>query len=238
MASMTDFSNTLLQTLGSKVAADLTGKGALVDLPFKLEIYDHGAPLNYVYFPEGCLFSLVRTSIDGRTVESGLCGYEGAVGLIEACGTRIASATTIVQVAGKAWRIPFLACAELGFRGGRPAQQFFANAEYLSIEARHSAVCRSFHTAQHRMARWIIEYQRRSGVGADLPMTQELLGDMLGVQRTTVSEIAAGLKARKLITYARGKLRVLDQAGLERVACDCIATLAEERARVRAANAA
>jgi len=86
------------------------------------------------------------------------------------------------------------------------------------------------------MARWIIEYQRRSNVGAVLPMTHELLSDMLGVQRTTVSTIASTLKDRGLITYIRGKLRVVDQEGLERVACDCTVTLAEERARIRAAN--
>jgi CRP-like cAMP-binding protein len=234
---MAEFSNHLLQTLGSSISSELTAKGSLVALPFKLEIYDHGEPLNYVYFPEGCLFSLVRTSIDGKSVESGLCGYEGAVGLIEACGSRIATATTIVQVPGRAWRIPYMACADVAFRGGRAAQQFFTNAEYLSIEARQSAVCRSFHKAQHRMARWIVEYQRRSDVGSVLPVTHELLSDMLGVQRTTVSEIAAVLRDRGLISYARGKLKVLDQEGLERAACDCSQTLAEERARIRATNA-
>lgn len=232
---MFEYTNHLLLALGEQPAEKLTSRGTLVDLTFQKEIYDHGDPIDYVYFPEGCLLSLVRTSLDGQTVESGLCGYEGAVGLVEACGSCAASAATVVQVPGPAWRIPYLAVRELAFLGGKPAKCFFSNAEYLTIEARQSAVCRSFHTAQHRLARWIVEYQRRSSVQSALPMTHEFLAAMLGVRRTTVTDIASELKQRGIISYSRGKLKVINQRALERISCDCSTTLDLERARIRAA---
>ena len=230
---MAEHKNELLNALSVADAARLTGRGALVDLPFGQFIYDAGDPLNWVYFPEGCLFSLVRSTPDGQTTESGLCGYEGAVGLLEACGSRAISASTVVQVPGPAWRVRHEDCRVLVAEGGRAAEIAFAAAEFQLIEARQSAVCRSFHLAEARLARWMLEYRKRAAVDDVIPITQEFLAAMLGVQRTTVTAIASEMKANSLIDYSRGRIVLKDVAAMERISCDCGQVLDEERRRIR-----
>jgi CRP-like cAMP-binding protein len=230
---MAQFRNMLLASLSEEDAAQLTARGALVDLAFGLSIYETGVPITSVYFPEGCLFSLVRSTPDGQTTESGLCGYESALGLLEACGSRTMSASTVVQVGGPAWRVRCEDCQALIAKGGRAAEIAFASAEFQLIEARQSAVCRSFHPAEARLARWMLEYRKRAAVDEVIPMTQEFLAAMLGVQRTTVTAIASEMKISGLIDYSRGRVTLKDMAGLERIACDCSRSLDEERERIR-----
>ena len=230
---MAGFKNLLLNALSDGEAARLTARGALIDLAFGTAIYDAGAPLNYVYFPEGCLFSLVRSTPDGQTTESGLCGYEGAVGLLEACGSRAISASTVVQVPGPAWRMRHEDCRALVAEGGRAGQIAFAAAEFQLIEARQSALCRSFHQAEARLARWMLEYRKRAAVDEVIPITQEFLAAMLGVQRTTVTAIAGEMKAKNLINYSRGRIVLKDVAAMKRISCDCGQVLDEERDRIR-----
>jgi CRP-like cAMP-binding protein len=229
---MAAFKNTVLTALGAE-AEKLTKRGALVNLPFGETVYEAGGPLNYVYFPEGCLLSLVRSTPDGQTTESGLCGYEGALGFLEACGSRTISATTVVQVPGPAWRVRHGACRALVGAGGRAAEIAFAAAEFQLIEARQSALCRSFHLADARLARWLLEYRKRSAVADAIPITQEFLAAMLGVQRTTVTAIARDMKASGVISYSRGQITVKDVAAVERMSCDCGEVLDQERERLR-----
>jgi len=230
---MSQFRNTILSALSEREVERLTAKGgARVELPFQKPIYQAGDRIEFVYFPEGCLMSLVRTNQDGQTVESGLCGYEGAVALTEACGSQTTSAQTVVQVGGPAWRFRHEECCALASESRRAQRAFFANAEFQLIEARQSALCRSFHQGEARMARWFLEYRKRSQVQATLPITQEFLAAMLGVQRTTVTALAREMKADGLIDYTRGKVTLLDLKGLQQISCDCGAQLDEERARV------
>jgi CRP-like cAMP-binding protein len=229
----TDYSNWLLAAMGEDAANELKAQGTLVDLPFGQAIYEAGDPVDFVYFPQGCLLSLVRSTQEGQTAESGLCGMEGALGLLEACGSSTMTSTTIVQVPGRTWRIPHDACRSVVMRGGRPTQALCANAEFLIVEARQSALCRSYHPIQARLARWILEYHERAAVDRVMPVTQELLAAMLAVTRTTVTATAGELKARKLIDYNRGKLVILNKPALEALVCECRPTLHRERERVR-----
>ena len=103
-------------------------------------------------------------------------------------------------------------------------------AEIMLAEARQSVVCQAMHSVEGRCARWLLESRDRSGVGDRLPLTQEYLAAMLGVQRTTVNPIAGALQRRGLIQYSRGRIDILDAEGLQRAACDCRRVLPEHRA--------
>jgi DNA-binding GntR family transcriptional regulator len=93
-------------------------------------------------------------------------------------------------------------------------------------------MCNALHTVENRLARWLLECAERCGGRTVLPLTQEFLGAMLGVQRTTVNTFAAQLQKAGLITYSRGKVTIVDAAGLEYYACECRRVTKDERARL------
>lgn len=233
---MSLFENAVLASLGQVEALQLTAKGARIDLEFGSPLWEAGDRIDWVYFPEGALLSNIRYTEEGQATETGMAGYEGAAGLVEACGSRLASTNTVVQVGGPAWRVPAEDCRALGFKGGSLTETLLRQMEFQLTESRQSALCRSFHLAEARMARWLLESRDRSGVTDVLPMTQEFLAAMLGVRRTTVTAFAREMQQRDLIRYSRGKIEIIDPEGLESLACECRQVLVEERARLGAAR--
>lgn len=224
--------NLILRALGEQDRARLLQRASRLELAFAARLYDVGDAVHWVYFPEGALLSMVISTEDGRTAESGMVGYESALGLVEACGTGAATASTIVQVAGSAWKVPAAACRELSDTSSTFRQVVWAQIEFQLVESRQSATCRSFHPVEARLARWLLESRDRDNERDDLPMTQEFLANMLGVQRTTVTAFAGELQKKGLIEYSRGRLRYIDLEGLEDLACECRKVLIEERRRL------
>ena len=157
----------------------------------------------------------------GRRVESAMIGNEGAGGLMETCGSGTATLHCVVQVDGQAWRAPSSLCRELALSGEGFARRAWTAAELQMFEARQSAFCQARHTVEARFARWLLESLERSGGRNPMPLTQEFVAAMLGVQRTTVSGFASQLQREGLITYHRGSLTLVDEAALERRACEC-----------------
>jgi CRP-like cAMP-binding protein len=226
------FENEALSGLAPEHAAELTGRGARLELVLGKRLAEPGEALEWVYFPEGALVSLVISTEDGRTAESGMVGREGVVGLVEACGSGVATTTCVVQSAGPAWRVPAAACRSLAEAAPSFRALLMRQLEFQMIESRYSATCRSFHPVEQRLARWLLECQDR-GDGSDiLATTQEYMASMLGVQRTTVNAFAKLLQDRGLIHYSRGKVRLIDVEGLERLACECRGVLVRERERL------
>lgn len=229
---MSIFENAVLASMSQAEALQLTAKGARVDLEFGAPLWEAGDRITSVYFPEGALLSNIRLTREGQATETGMTGYEGAGGLAEACGSRLAGTSSIVQVGGAAWRVPAEDCRALAIRGGAFTEALFRLTEFQLIESRQSALCRSFHLAEARLARWLLESRDRSGAKTTLPMTQEFLAAMLGVRRTTVTAFAGELQQRDLIRYSRGTIEFIDPVGLEDLACECRHVLVEERARL------
>ena len=161
-----------------------------------------------------------------------MAGYEGAAGLVEACGSGVANTYTVVQVDGPAWRVRAEDCRAMATEGGALTRTLITLMEFQLTESRQSALCRSFHRAEKRLARWLLESRDRSRAKTTLPVTQEFLAAMLGVRRTTVTAFASELQQRGLIRYSRGKIELTDIDGLEQVACECRQVLVDERARL------
>jgi CRP-like cAMP-binding protein len=194
-----------------------------------------GDAVERVVWVETGLLSIVYSSAEGQSVETSMVGREGAGNLLEACGSGISYLTVLVQVEGRGFSVSAAACRDLFERSAPFRAQVVRYGEAQMAEGRQSVVCQAMHEVEGRCARWILEASDRGGIQGPLPLTQEYLAAMLGVQRTTVTPIAAALQRRGLIRYSRGRMDVLDAAGLERVACVCRRSVAEHRARVSGA---
>ena len=136
-----------------------------------------------------------------------------------------------MQVAGQAHRIDSERLEELKHASPTLRDALSRYADCLIAQVLQSVACNVLHRLEPRFARWLLTVQDRSGT-SDVPLTQEFLAEMLGVQRTTVSAVARTFNDRGLIRYARGRIVVLDRPGLEAAACACHAAVVEHFERV------
>ena len=193
-----------------------------------------GEPVDSVYFVDRGLLSVVASDRNGETVETSMVGREGASGLVAACGVGVPYMTHLVQIEGAGRRAPAALCRGLFQSSAAFRDIVTRHTQHVLAETRQSAVCQAMHSAEGRCARWLLESGDRAGCGDLVPLTQEYLAAMLGVQRTTVSAVASTLQRAGLIRYSRGRIRILDHPGLERASCDCRKAVKEFRETVLA----
>jgi CRP-like cAMP-binding protein len=188
-------------------------------------------PIRHVYFPLNCLLSLVTTMADGASVESGTIGREGMSGvpvLLDAAQTTM---PTFCQVPGAAVRLRADLFKEAYERSPAVRRLLNRYIHTVVVVGSHSAACNRLHRLDQRFSRWLL--MSSDGVGTDdLALTQEFLSVMLGVRRAGVTEAALEAQAAGLIDYRRGRIRLLDRAGLERRACECYARTKSEYERL------
>lgn len=230
-------SNIFLSGVSKTSYARLMEGSTLVDLNLGRQIMTQGGQVDWVYFPESCLLSLISVDGCGESIETSMSGLEGAAGLLEACGSGQSSVDCVVQVNGKAWRASSAHCRRLAFSDMAFNADAWRLIEFQMSESRQSGLCQATHTVEARAARWLLESLDRSGGRNPLPLTQDFLASMLGVQRTTVSAVAAELQRRGLISYARGRVTIVDAPGLEKLACECRQSTRQQRARLRLSGA-
>jgi Mn-dependent DtxR family transcriptional regulator len=132
--------------------------------------------------------------------------------------------TAFAQLPGNGWLLKVADAMELCRRTPATRDLFFRNEEYILVQAQQTAACNAKHRIPQRLATWILRAQYDSGE-EELVLTQEYLAQMLGVQRASVSMFAGVLQEKGLVSYRRGRVRVLDSAGLAREACECHAAL-------------
>lgn len=184
-------------------------------------LFDQGEDVTQTYFPgPGVVVSLVVTMADGRAVESATIGREGAVGGIVSAGHKPAFSRAAVQIGGTALRMDTSAVESAKERSSVIRDLFNRYADTLLAQTLQSVACNALHSLDARLCRWLLTTHDR--VDSDeIALTQEYLAEMLGVQRTTVSGVARVLQERGLIAYSRGRMVILDRAGLEKSACEC-----------------
>jgi CRP-like cAMP-binding protein len=187
------------------------------------EIYEPGAPIEEIYFPQSGMISLLVVAKDGGAVETATIGREGAVGH-GALGKRLSFTRATTQVAGRFSIIRASALAHL-VQDHAPLRDMITHyTEVLWAEAQQLAACNAVHDAPARLCRWLLQVSDRTG-NQTLPLTQELIAQMLGIRRTTVTIMAQSLQRRGLIKYMRGRISILDREKLEHCACECYAVL-------------
>jgi CRP-like cAMP-binding protein len=188
------------------------------------------ARITHVYFPQGCVVSLLTPADDGPAVEVGLVGNEGMVGLSLFLGGRNATTQAVLQVPDGLSRMSAAAFVRALARGPTLHRLMQAYTRTLLGQIAQGLACNQRHLVGPRCARWLLMAHDR--VGADrFTLTQEFLGQMLGVQRPTVSLAAQGLQSLGLIRYVRGQVTVTDRAGLEAAACGCYGLIEADYAR-------
>lgn len=199
----------------------------LKDVPLKqgTVLAEQGDTIDQVYFPHSGMVSIVVVLSGGeKSVETATVGREGAVSAIAGLGERSAIARAIVQVEGHGARIPARAF-QAAVRQSPFLRDFIVRyQEMLLHQAQQSTACNALHEARPRLCRWLL--QTRDRLDSDtVALTQEFLAQMLGVRRTTVTELARGLQSKGLVRYKRGKIEILDRPGLEACACECYEAL-------------
>ncbi|TNC72020.1 Crp/Fnr family transcriptional regulator [Rubellimicrobium roseum] len=224
--------NRLLAAMGNEGRGALAPHLRAVELSRGQRLFEPGEDVGWMHFPcDGTMLSLIVVLPDGRTADTGLIGCEGAVGGLVSRGHRPAFARAVVQIPGAAWRVEVGHVEEAKERVAALGDALARYADCLLAQLLQTVACNGRHSLEQRMANWLLTMQDRQGA-AELPLTQEYLGEMLGVSRTYVTRTAAAFQAQGLIGYARGRLRVLDRAGLRAVSCDCQDTVAAHYDRV------
>lgn len=195
-----------------------------VELERNQLLEDVGEPVSHVFLPINCILSVVTVMRSGAQVESRTIGRESGYGLLNAVGSPLSFERTMAQVAGSAWRAPLPVVRDAAMRAPSLAQSIVRHAQATLVQSAQSIACNTLHSAEQRLCRWLLLTQDR--LGSDVvPLTQEHLAIMLGVQRTTVTALASQLQDRGMISYVRGKITILDRPAIEHCACECYAAI-------------
>ena len=224
--------NSFLRGLDASSFDQFSEQLAFVELAHGAQVQNNEGKVDWVYFPETCLLSMTASDCSGNSVETSMVGNEGAAGLIEACSSGISTVDSTVQIDGRAWRSPAYLVEQIAASNPSFGAAAWRVAELQLVESRQSGLCQAMHSVEHRFVRWLLECSDRTGRRNPLPLTQDALSLMLGVQRTTVSGVASELQHKGLLRYHRGSLEILDAEGLEHFACDCRRLAKAERARL------
>jgi CRP-like cAMP-binding protein len=212
--------NSLLAALPRTEYEHLISGLESVKLAFGEVLYQPGEPILHAYFPNDCLVSLLAV-VEGRTIlEVGLVGSEGMVGIPLALGIGVSPIRVLVQESGTAMRIKTARFDREFSRNPSLRRDLLRYTHALMAQATQTAVCSRFHLLEARLARMLLMTRDRMRSN-DFRLTHEFLAQMLGVRRVGVTKAAGALQRRKLISYSRGRIRILDGNGLEAASCRC-----------------
>ncbi len=194
-----------------------------IELHFAQEIYCSGEVIPHIYFPTGSYISLV-TPISGSTgLEVGLVGNEGMLGMTLLLGVDIAPFHAVVQGAGPALRIATPMFLQQ-LKHSAALHQLLKRYLFVAMsQLSQRTVCTRFHMVEARLACWLLMTQDRAH-SIHFHATHVFLAYMLGVRRVGITKAANSLQQKKLISYHRGDITILDRAGLEAESCGCYRT--------------
>lgn len=219
--------NRLLAALPKKDYQALQRHLEEIPLVFEEILYHPNVLISDVYFPNSGIVSLVAADNPRATLEVGLVGKEGILGLAIFMGVNTAQKLAVVQGAGSAMKMKATAFRKECNSGGALPRLLQRYTHSLLTQITQAAICNQFHAVDARLARWLLMTHDRMG-DDEFRLTQEFLSNMLGVRREGVCRAAGDLQKRKLIQYSRGRLKVLDRAGLEAVSCGCYEIIRNE----------
>jgi len=213
-------SNLILLSISDNGYASLRPHLEYVSFPNHLVLHEAGGKLEFAYFPNHGLISLVVVMKDGKTVEAGIVGKEGFTGIPAAVGLSRSPFQAVVQITGDGFRVA--AGALQNTLESAPHLQLILSryAAIRGMQVAQTAACNRLHDIGQRLARWLLMTQDRMDSGS-LPITHDFLATMLGTDRPTVSLAAGVLQRKKIIEYTRGAVKIVNRKKLEESACEC-----------------
>lgn len=226
--------NLVLRAVEDDLWARFSGRFERVAFAKGQALQETGDEVEWVYFPETGLIGLVAETSGGESAQCTTVGREGAEGVFEACGSRRAFYRAIVPVPGDALRVRAGVYRDLFDQSAGLRTAVHKLVEVLLAESRQYVACNALHSLQSRLARLLVDAQEKSGSGTALPLTQDALAQMLGVQRTSVALAIASLEKVGVVRRGRGAVDIVDRQALEREACSCLGTLSFAREEIYA----
>lgn len=226
MSNLDPMANRLLAALQREQFNVLAPYMTTVSFPQNQILLETGDEVDQVYFPHSGMLSLLAVMRDGKAIETATVGREGVVGAMAGLGLYKSMVRVVVQLPMTTTKI-----SSTNFRKVVAGSETLRNMciqynEVLLSQARITAACNALHPVEERFARWLLQSADRAESNT-VGLTQELMAEMLGVRRTSVTEVAGKLQAAGYITYSRGVIKIVDRAALERVSCECYSTLVD-----------
>jgi len=202
---------------------------SVVSLQQGVVLSEAGDEVDQIYFPHDGMLSLLAVLRDGKAIETATVGREGVVGAMAGLGLYKSLVRVVVQMP--------LTCSKIAaphFRTAVAASETLRNLcirynEVLLSQARVTAACNALHPIEARFCRWLLQSADRSA-GDTVALTQEFLAEMLGVRRTSVTEVASRVQSAGVITYSRGVIKILNRPALMQMSCECYQTLLDQSA--------
>ncbi len=196
--------------LASLSASDLALLGRhLHEVPIEQgqTLEERGRTIDRVYFPQTGMISLIVTMAEDSALAVGTVGREGAIGMAAGLGSRISFIQALVQVSGIALCVSASRFQAAAGQSARIRTMIARYGEVLLGQVQQTAACNGLHDASSRVSRWLL--------------THEFLGRMIGVQRTTISQVIGKLQAAGLVSTQRGQIHIVNRTGLKKEACEC-----------------
>ncbi|MGB8510611.1 MAG: Crp/Fnr family transcriptional regulator [Pyrinomonadaceae bacterium] len=190
-------------------------------------IYQSGEHIDYIYFLTDCIVSLLYTMENGMSAEIGIVGSEGVVGIALFMGGHTMPNSAIVQSAGTALRMESRFLLDEFKQGGEFQHLLLRYTQALMTQISQTAVCNRLHPLEGQLCRWLLLSHDRLQTD-ELVMTHEMIANMLGTRREGVTIAAGKLQDAGLITYYRGRIKIIDRAGLEATVCECYKVVKDE----------
>jgi CRP-like cAMP-binding protein len=213
-------SNHILLSVSDSEYSSLRPYLGYLSLPNHLVLHEAGGTLEFVYFPNRGLISLVVVMKDGKTAEAGIVGKEGCTGTLAAVGLSRSTLQAVVQITGDGFRVRVEALQNT-LRSSPQLQSILSRyAAIRGMQVAQTAACNRLHDIEQRLARWLLMTQDRVESGS-LHITHDFLATMLGTGRPSVSIAAGVLQKKELIEYTRGAVKIVNRKKLEDSACEC-----------------
>jgi len=190
-----------------------------VNLPNHLVLHEAGK-MEFAYFPNRGLISLVVVMKDGKTAEAGIVGNEGFTGTPAAVGLNWSTLQAVVQITGEGFRVGVGALQNTLESASHLRLMLSRYAVIHGMQVAQTAACNRLHNVEQRLARWLLMTQDRVDSGS-LPITHDFLATMLGTDRPIVSLAASVLQRKEIIEYTRGAVKIVNRKKLEDSACEC-----------------
>lgn len=225
--------NKILLGLPKEASSAIFSKLEFISLPAPTILNESGEPIKFVFFLNEGLASVLSIMGDGKTVEVGLCGKEGFVGIPLSAGLSTSPTRVIMQVGGSGFRMAAKDLAVALRKAPALAASLQRFAQEMSLQASQVAACNRVHEIDERLARWLLMSQDRLG-GDLVPLTQEFLAHMLGTRRASVTVAAGHLQKEGMITYKRGSVKVENRSQLENASCECYKNMIQQVEKWRA----